>query len=334
MNVGKRFFWRINSQHAAGINTILAAGTLIAILVAIRIIWPISLLGFVFDPETQRIESIEPNSPADRSGLKSGDVILAMYDRPMTEVVRSNVFRFVEPPGSVAPIIVERDNQRISAALQIPWPSLQFQAIKVAFLILALTCWITGYAMGVVRRHNRQGSSLVALFWFGIATVCGCLPLALYAAEPIMLVIQWLIPSFFVPFSIYIHTIFPPRTTTSTVRRHPLIIFAVAWVPLLTFVGWTVGTNQTVLAVEAILKILVPLEVLCALGVVAWILHQSYRETLIAHTQRQIRVIAIASTSVALINILLFILPPLLFEQQIINTNWGIIVFIPISCEY
>lgn len=96
---------RIADQYASRINAIIAAGTLITILVTTRIMWPISLLGFSFDPKTHRIESIERDSPAAQSGLQPGDTIIAMYDRPMAVVVRSNVFRFVKPPGSVAPLL-------------------------------------------------------------------------------------------------------------------------------------------------------------------------------------------------------------------------------------
>src|SRR4051794_29560592 len=111
-----RYFNHIAARYDRSVIGIIAAGTLIVILVATTVMWPISLLGFHFDSETHKIESIEPFSAAAHSGLRPGDLIISFYERPMAAFVRSNAFWFIEPPGSVAPMVVAREGRRITAA--------------------------------------------------------------------------------------------------------------------------------------------------------------------------------------------------------------------------
>jgi hypothetical protein len=175
------------------LNQLLAGLMMIVIISTTLLMWPITHLGFGSTFVSQEIFSIEPGSPAAQAGLRVGDRILMLYNHPIHEVIASvNVIDLIGPPDRPIPIVVQREEQVISAKLmQLPPPA-RFQATKLAMCSLALICWLTGYHLGVVRQHDLPGSSAIACFWLCIGGLLGSLLWAELTAFPIFLGQLWL----------------------------------------------------------------------------------------------------------------------------------------------
>ena len=314
----------------------LALSMLIVIGIAGKLVWPISLLGWGLSAQTHQVDYVDPNTPAALAGLQVGDKVITLYGRPVDVFLRSNTFQYIGKPGSSAPVVIQRGTETIDIEVPIPSPSFEFQATKLAFLALALICWVTGYLLGVLRRHNVQGSPFVSLYWIGMSGIYGSLPLAMYAAPTLMRIITWLLAVIFIPLSIYIHVLFPPRPTTSHPTHIAALTFGLSWLALGVVGGWAYVTGMSMSQVDSLLWVLVPLEIVSALCLVAMLLHRAYNKAIVAHTRRQIRLIANACFSVALVVLLLFVTPRVVLGpgRYIINPNWGIIMIGTVPLAY
>lgn len=321
-------------RRVGGIYTLVAAAMLVLIGVSTRIIWPISLLGYTLDPETYRIIGILPGSPADRAGLMEGDRVVTIYNQPVERYLTSFLIRYIRLPGEVAPFSVQRGDQLVETTMLIPPPDRAFQATKLAFLASALVCWLTGYLLGVVRRHDVQSLGLVSLFWLGSSGIYGSLMLASYGAPPLMRLITWLLPTVFVPLGIHIHLIYPSRRSGRHSARLIKLMYGVAWLVFGVAVGGTYLAGWSSVQTDKLLRRLVPFELLTALAIVAWILLRAYRQAVAAHTRRQVRLIGSACVSVVLIVVLLFVLPQIVLGHYPIHPNWGIVVTVLVPLAY
>jgi len=74
-----------------------------------------------------------------------------------------------------------------------------------------MLCLLTGYSLGIVRRHEAPGSLLVAGFWLGMSIVLGLHLFAAHASSYLAMMVQWLIIVVLVPLAIYIHVWYPVR---------------------------------------------------------------------------------------------------------------------------
>ena len=315
-----------NPRHAGGIFAVVAAAVLVLIGVSTRIIWPISLLGYSVDPETYRLVHIVPGSPADRAGLRVEDQVIAIYNQPVATYLNSYLFRYLGLPGEVAPFTVQRGGQLIETVMLIPPPSKQLQVTKLAFLILSLVCWITGYLLGVVRRHDVSSLGVVSLYWLGISGIYGSLMLALYGAPPLMRMITWLFPTLFLPLGVYIHLLYPLRRPGAYPANMAALIFGVAWLVFCIVTGGAYLNGWPPARIDKLLWRVVPIEIISSLGIVGWILNRAYKQAIAAHTRRQIRLIVNACVSAVLILVLFFVLPRIVLGRYPIDPNWGIMV--------
>ncbi len=67
--------------------TVLAGITLVGILVANLMLWPIEYLDFGVEPSVGNVAWVAPGGPAAQAGLQPGDRVLRMYGRPWPEVI-------------------------------------------------------------------------------------------------------------------------------------------------------------------------------------------------------------------------------------------------------
>ncbi len=315
------------------LNKPLAALMMIIIIGATTLIWPVTYLGFGFTFVTQEIFYIEPGGPADKAGLRVGDHILMLYGRPIQEVVASvNVIDLIGSPDRPIPIVVQRAEQVITATLKQEPPPLWFQANKLAMCASALMCWITGYHLGVVRRHEVPGTAVVAAFWLCVGGLMGSLLWAVYTAFPIFLGQLWLIVTFLAPLAVYIHVWFPPRplggeTSPSQVRLYFLGTSTILNVVMLV---WVALSGRSFLGFADILFRVTQVAVISSLAATGWLLVQAYRKATIEHTRRQIRLIAIACLSVTLLWALLAGLSEIIFgytavPPQLLTLSFGMV---------
>jgi signal transduction histidine kinase len=303
----------------------LAAVTLATILAFTVLLWPIPYLGFtVVDPRTAIIVSIEPDSSAAQAGLQVGDRVLRMYDRPWDAVIaHPNVLALVGPHERPIPISVERAGAMYIFVLVQGAPSIAFQAVKVTNILLAMLCWLTGYILGIVRRHESSGSPLVACFWLGLGGVLGSYFFARYASYPLRLVLDCLMLTVLFPLAVYIHVWFPVRPMlpqqAGDARRALLGSLVLLNGGLAaSLIIWRPSLIQLVTRLSDLLLI----GLLLALIASGVILRRAYRRTTIEHVRRQIRLIALACFFVAVAWLLLLVLPSFVLGEAVIADHW------------
>ncbi len=279
--------------------------------------WPIADLGFSSNPDTSYVEEVTPGGPAAQVGLQVGDHILVFDGRTTPELRRSfNTVDSTAPRGQMIPVMVERTGRTMQFTIMRPAPTPALQATKVAYCVLSLLCWLTGYVLGVVRRHEIPGSRIVALFWFCISGVLGSLIFGQYASFPLYVLQAWLVVGVLMPLAVYIHVWFPPRPTLSRVERQASRWFFTGLLVVNSCIVAIVTFARTPSILTTTFLYAVPLAIVSALALSGWLLLSAYRRTTTAHTRRQIRLIATACLSVMLTLSLLEVIPDIVLRHQ------------------
>ena len=296
---------------------------LIIILAANILIWPIPLLGFGSDITTHQVDMVEVDSSAERAGLRVGDRLLTMYNRPWEDVLHSiNFVDWIASREHPILVTVERNGQVVTLAIPQDPPSLSLQLAKLAEAGLALICWLTGYLLGVGRQQTALESQRVALFWLALGAVLGSATFALYAAFPILVFLIWLVVGVFIPFSVYMHLWFPPRfLRREAYKRATLLLYITCAFINISIATVFITTNVSLLELTDPLLLVLSGALVVGLGGSGWILQQDYRRTGVAQTRRQIRLIAVACTCVAVVWILGSILPTFVTDQNLLPSS-------------
>lgn len=309
----------LRSQAAALLQGLIHgfAGLSLIIIIWLNIlIWPIGSLGYAADSRTGMIMAIASGTPAANAGLQLGDRIVALYDRPWSDVISAwNVLAFVPPTGARIAMTIERDGALRHVSLVHVPPDIGFQEEKGAILLLAGLCWLVGYLLGIVRRNEATSSPLVALFWLAMAGVLGSYLFAAYASIPLRVLLQWSLIAVLMPLATFVHVWFPARIIAPPDSRRAARLL----------IGWVLGVHVLLLAAigiwrPALVELMstfsdiAPIVSLAAFILSGALLFRSYRQASVAHVRRQIRLIALACMIVAFLWTLAFIIPILIHE--------------------
>ena len=303
---------------------LLAATTLIGILTANLLFWPIPYLGFSTNPYNSTIVRIEPGSVAANAGLQEGDRITHLYGHAINEVYSQwYIFSLLGPRYELIPINIERDDIVHNFHMAHGVPSFSFQLSKVTGVFIALLCWFTGYMLGLIRRHEAGGLPIVAWFWLLLAGTLGCYFVARYASFPVRMILQWFMITTLVPLVVYIHTQFPVRLTNTqriNIARYLLVgtILLLNSVLLLLVILY----QPSLVTVVSSLSVIIPIVWLLGFIGVGLLLWYTYRHTRIAHIRRQIRLIAGACFLVVTLWIPLLVIPNTIFGTTFIAYHW------------
>ncbi|HMO57195.1 MAG TPA: hypothetical protein PKC19_07565, partial [Roseiflexaceae bacterium] len=92
-----------------------------------------------------------------------------------------------------------------------PAPTFDAQLGKATNLVLALTCWITGYVLGIMRRHESFGTALIGWFWIALGGALGTYLFAYYSTPLLSVALAWAMIAILLPLAIYIHLWYPVR---------------------------------------------------------------------------------------------------------------------------
>jgi signal transduction histidine kinase len=307
----------------------------IAILAANILLLPVPYLGLEVHPYTHQVTHVEPGSSADRAGVRVGDEVLRLYDRPITDVFTSvTMIGWIPPRGQPVPLVVERNGQDLAFELAQDSPVLESRLFILAMAGLGIVCWVTGYVLGVGRSQSILESHTAAYFWISIGGVLGCLPFALAVSIPLLAVLSWLVAGIFVPLFIAMHLSFPPRYGAD--RPHPRATWSIASIALLVnsvLITWVVPTQATMIDLLVVLLAALPIALACGFGGSAVILGRAYRKTTVAHTRRQIRLVAAACGLVACGWIALYIIPSLTLGYHLAPRNalFGLCGLVPLA---
>lgn len=309
------------------LHQLVAALTLIVIITTTRVIWPIESLQFSINRQTHIISRVAPGSAAARAGVQVGDRVLHLYNHSLEELYRSiHVIAWLPPDNQAVPLVVDRNGQRVVLHIARQPPSVADHVYLAAIAVLALSCWLSGYMLGIARLQHAPNPWLVSLFWMGLGGVLSCVPFAQAFATPLFVVLLWVLVAGFTPGFVYIHVQFPPRPVAQLTRQR-----ARYWLMSLVIVLNTSLLGRAYLARGSLVELLqtlvtvLPFAIISGLAVASWLLVTAYSQTEIAHTRRQIRLIAAACLSVALTWALLRGLPRLTGYEAVGRTVWLIL---------
>jgi signal transduction histidine kinase len=322
--------------------TYTAGSALILIILGAFLAWPIGDTGhyvtYIRNANNdfhQVVQSIVPDSPAARAGLRVGDSIIQIDGLPVNSVVRRAEHTLVDStlthPSSV---VVQRGDQVLTLSIARPEPTATMQVEKAAFTLLALLCWITGYYLGVIRHQHRRGTPFLAIFWMAVGCVIGTWTIAQDYLIP-TLVLVWLLSLNLVPMLVCVHLHYPPRLVTmydQTRKDRNFILLLLA----INGVGVIGSLLRHVPIVVLIDELLLLFTVLFSIALVlsVGLLIISYRHASRIHTQRQIRLIFAACSIILLCRLLVRAVPPITAVLPWLDGVWLDLLFGLIPLAY
>jgi signal transduction histidine kinase len=292
----------------------LALLTLIGPLWANLLVWPIEYLGYDLDPRSGKVIFVGSDSVAANAGMLVGDRVLSIYSVPIAALPEHwNRWQLIATSGAQIPVVVERAGTTLTFLLPRQAPSLRHQIAKIVFALLAAACWIAGALLGLGRRHEVNGSSLVAAFWLTLAGVLGSYVFAVDLSTPLLAVLLWLMMTLLPSLCIGLHVWFPARAVS---RRRSLVA-------RLTIVGTLLGSNALLAAawlhwrpslLDLIVQSWIPLVGAFTISFVGagLLLFEAYRRTAVPHIRRQIRLVTAACLLTAAVWCLFRVLPLLI----------------------
>lgn len=293
---------------------LLALLTLIGPLWANLVLWPVEYLGFDIDPRSGQVTRVQPGSTADEAGLQSGDQLRSLYGQPWGEAFGWRQWQLVERSVTSVTVEVERAGVPLTIALPRRAPEVSYQVAKVVFALLGAACWVTGVLLGLGRRHEVNGSRLIAVFWLSLGGVLGSYVFALDLCFPLWVLFIWLMTTILPALAVAIHVWFPARAVSEwrSANARSLLFGAWAGSNALLAIAWLVW--QPSLA-DLLGYVWLPLVVALAVTFLGsgLLLVEAYCRVRTPHVRRQVRLIASACL-VSALAWLLFRIVPLVLE--------------------
>jgi signal transduction histidine kinase len=290
-----------------------AAITMAVIVSVLLLHWPIPTTGLTIDVPTGIISEVEPGSGADRIGMRVGDQVLWVYGYPWSA---SDTQLWLFPldwrlPRTV-PLRIARDGQILHLLLNPDPPGLAAQASRLTWFALACLFWLTGYAIGVARRHSTMGSPLTAWFWIGVSGMLGVYHFAIYGSYPLSVLLNWVFITIIVPTGIAIHVWFPPRAIppVQSARTRRWLVASILLLQVIGLIALVVWRPRVSAILDMLATLVTPALVLGMLCTSA-LLWRAYQRSTVAHTRRQIRLVASACLIIAGVWLSLRIIPRL-----------------------
>jgi two-component sensor histidine kinase len=275
------------------------------------VVWPVEHLGYSIDPRSGQVTQVAPGSTAALAGIQPGDQLQRIYGYPWTEAVFGwSQWRMVARSTTHVAVMVERAGETLNFELPRRPPETTHQIAKIVFALLGAACWMTGVLLGLGKRHEVNGSRLVALFWLVLGGVLGSYVFAVDLCFPLWALFIWLITTILPALAIVVHIWFPARAVS---RRRSVVARRFLW-------GVWIGSNALLIGVwltwqprlaDLLAYAWVPLVialVITFLGSVL-LLVDAYRHVRTPHVRRQIRLIAAACLISAIVWLLFRVIP-------------------------
>lgn len=289
----------------------LALLTLIGPLWANLLVWPVEYLGYDLDPRSGEVIFLEAGSSAAKAGMLIGDRVQSIYGKPVAALLHHwNKWHLIVESGEQIPVTVERAGVTHTFLLPRQAPEPSYQIAKIVFALLSAACWITGALLGLGRRHEVNGSALVAAFWLMLAGVLGSYVFAIDLSTPLFVLLVWLMTAVLPALGVGLHVWFPARAVSR--RRSRVARLAIA--------GSLLGSNALLAAAwlrwrpslaDLIVYGWVPLVIALVITFAGagLLLFEAYQRTPILHTRRQVRLITLACLLTTAIWFLFRVLP-------------------------
>lgn len=277
-----------------------AALALLAIVGAALLYWPLPELGIPTDPATGTVLAVTDGSPASRGGLLPGDQITRIYDYEWGAIdTRLLLVPLPWRAGTPTPVQVRRGGATLDLVLNAGRPEPALQIDKALRTIVALVCWATGFLLGTSPHAVNRRLEWAAWFWVLLGSALGLYQLVQIVSYPLTVAVLWALSTVLAPAAVMMHVWYPSRPLAGDTLRRARRWWLLA-IGLLqgAFLGLAIF-GQTATGILALLDSGTTLVFLGSFVASAAILWRVYRDTRIAHIQRQIRLIAVACIIVA-----------------------------------
>lgn len=197
-----------------------AATTLLAIIVAVWLYWPLPDLGFGADPATGLVFAVAPNSAAALGGLLVGDRIVSIYDYPLS-AINTRVLLVPLPwrEGMTSPLQVQRNGTLLNLTLRPGRPSLALQIDKAVRALVALTCWATGLLLATSPQAANRRRQWAAWYWMILGAALGLLLLVQIVSELLTVAVLWLLCTALAPAAVVMHVWYPSRPVPAAIEQ-------------------------------------------------------------------------------------------------------------------
>ncbi len=307
----------------------------LTLLLAISVeFWNKGTLGFFVHPTTQKVVYITPELSLTGTDLRVDDTIIQVYHRDWQELLREwNFFRLIPPPDQSIPITIER-NGAIHHIQLYQYPQTRSQYFdKLVNLFLAMTCIATGYILAKRAYYEGVIPRGIGFFWFGVGLVVGLHNFAGQASLPLLVTLEWIMLSMYIPYFVVAHTFFPYRFSSPSAiadsERRLLVMFVITNALTVAVVR---GVHMSLIDFVTYMNPLMTVGIFIAFFGSTIFLYHTYRATTINHMRRQIRIILSAYGIVMSLWFILLTLPSLIsntpLPSQFINL---ITIVIPIT---
>ena len=268
--------------------------------------------------------------------MQVGDKVISVYGIQWNDLFHHwNILSIKEVWASSIPLEIEREGVIKTFHIARRSPTLAFQLLKTRFIVLSMLCWLTGYTISTIRRHEAVGSSVVPFFWFITSFICGIYIFTAGASQPLYTITMWVVVTVLAPLIVYVHIWFPPRHVSAEFirkARKTLVTSIIAFNIILAAYVFAIGLTLAEV-INFLIDTLAPIAFCLCLILSSILLYRAYKGSIIAHTRRQIRIITISFALVVIARLFLLLISDVIKLEIVALEDANVIItmLIPLS---
>ena len=284
--------------------------------------------GIEYSNPTTLIGHVDPEGPAARAGIRSGDRVLAVNGKP--RVTGSDPY--LSPGEAQAVFTVQRGGDTLEVMLTFESSLVAGVLRKLTFYIVAFGFWVTGTLLLVLRTRDER-ITLLILCCLITADVMSVLPIADLGVSWANRVVPFLL-MLLCPFFVHFHSVFPERKPLK--RRWALVVattYAIGFALLFARLSVSAAFLPSLIApLNLLMRAFIAVTMLFGLG----LLMHTLRVTSSALVRRQASLMVLGTGLAVLAVVGLVVVPQMVSGAYFLPTYvaYAALLLIPISYAY